>query len=860
MSKQPAQSELEGDARAEQALQQSDQAADHHGTRPDADQDPIATTIERAVERVGAVWPLYSFVTANPLSGFEDQPFHRAVADGERLFGGRGYPHPDIFRTAWERGQIDPDVLAGELEAHGIDRDPEALLEEMAAAEAARDADTESDEATEILDRVLSKWLAAFLDEGQAKWPMPNREEGFYAAWRSMVPYDGDVPGCDDSSDLPETATEALESVLDEHPEGRWIDIAEHHFAALPGWTGFIKQRVDDDTDPWQSTYPITLHEYLAVRLTLAELLDAPIEPSSDDERGADAGDESEGEDETPPLPERWLTAWEKSYREHLLEQLDGSVTDPADAGESSRPAAQLVFCIDTRSEIIRRYIEGQGRYETHGYAGFFGVPMRYRGYDATAAVDACPPIVDPEHRVVDRPDDEETATKRDRWTGLARATRKHFKRLKANVVAAFPFVEGGGAAYGSAMAARTLAPSAIASLENAVEERVPSQHEFCSPVLDYDDHDDHSHADHDLPQGMTLEEKVEYAQNAFALMGWTEFARLVVFTGHASETTNNPFDSSLDCGACAGNPGGPNARVLAEICNDPDVQAELRERGFQIPDDTVFLAGEHNTTTDEIDLFDDAVPESHREDLEQLRADLERAQAGAAAERLESMTDETDVNPEEAVAEVERKAADWAETRPEWGLAGNASFVIGPRELTDDESLDGRAFLHSYDWTTDPEGEALEAIMTGPLVVTQWINNQYYFATVDNGVYGSGSKITQNPLGNVGVVQGNGGDLMTGLPLQSLQCSDDEPYHQPLRLTAVIHAPRERVTDILRHHEDVKRLVDNGWVGDLTVIDPERDNEAFHYRGDLEWTSQSQTAMAARDQGQGPISTAAQD
>ncbi|ELZ11718.1 hypothetical protein C478_11110, partial [Natrinema thermotolerans DSM 11552] len=434
-------------------------------------------------------------------------------------------------------------------------------------------------------------------------------------------------------------------------------------------------------------------------------------------------------------------------------------------------------------------------------------------------------------------PADAESAAARDRWTGLATAARKHFKTLKSNLVAAFTFVEGAGSAYGSAMAARTLSPSTIATLESAIAERVPSRHEAAAPAVDYDAYDDHDHADHALPQGLSHEAKVEYARNAFELMGWTEFARLVVFTGHASETTNNPFGSSLDCGACAGNPGGPNARVLAAICNDPDVKAALREHGIDIPEDTVFLAGEHNTTTDEITLFDDDVPESHREDLASLRADLARARAEAAAERTASADDEA------AVDEVERKAADWAETRPEWGLAGNASFVIGPRELTADRDLDGRAFLHSYDWSVDPDGDALEAIVTGPLVVTQWINNQYYFATVDNGVYGSGSKVTQNPVGNVGVVQGNGGDLLTGLPLQSLKLDDERPFHQPLRLTAVIHAPRERVTEILRDHEDVRELLDNGWIGDLTVVDPERDNESFHYAGDLEWASHREEA-----------------
>ncbi|SEW24971.1 DUF2309 domain-containing protein [Natrinema salifodinae] len=807
------------------------------------DQRRIEESIDRAADRIGSVWPLHSFVTANPLSGFEDEPFHQAVAEGQRLFGGRGYPRPSVFRRAWEDGRIDPDVLHAELEARGIDRDPEDLLAEMAEGDAERG---EPDTATEEVDRVLSKWLAAFLDEGEAKWPMPNREEGFYAAWRSVAPYDGDAPGCDDPDDLPETATAALEAVLADYPVGQWDDILAHHLAALPGWSGFIKQRIDDDTDRWQERYPITLAEYLAVRLTLADLLDAPIEPEADAvESGGDgpAGDVADVDGDVP-LAESWLTAWEESYRDRLLEGLDDGVADPSSGDDGERPAAQLVFCIDTRSEVIRRHIEAQGPYETHGYAGFFGVPMRYRGHDSAGEADACPPIVEPEHHVVDRPDaDGDAATARERWTGLADAATHHFETLKKNVVAAFTFVEGAGGAYGSAMATRTLAPSAIAKLGAAVDERVPSAREICSPAIDSEEYDDHDHADHDLPQGMSLEEKVEYAASAFELMGWTVFARLVVFAGHASETTNNPFGSSLDCGACAGNPGGPNARVLAAICNDEDVRDALRDRGFEIPEDTVFLAGEHNTTTDELALFDDGVPESHREDIERLREDLASARAGAAAERTAATTGG---DPDAGVDEVERRAADWAETRPEWGLAGNASFVIGPRDLTDGRNLHGRAFLHSYDWTTDPDGEALEGIMTGPLVVTQWINNQYYFATVDNAVYGSGSKITQNPVGNVGVVQGNGGDLMTGLPLQSLKVADERPYHQPLRLTAVIHAPVERVTEILRTHEQVEHLADNGWIGDLTVVDPERDNAVFRYLGDLEWETDAAADPAA--------------
>ncbi len=777
--------------------------------------DQLTDCIDRAAETIGSVWPLHSFVTANPLAGFEDRPFDEAVAEAERLFGGRGYPHPSVFQQAWENGRIDPEILRAELQANRIDKDPETVLEEMETKE----RETTSDSEMDAVDRILSKWLAVFLDQGQANWSMPDRKQGFYAAWRELAPYDEEVPGCDDPSDLPETPREALEAILIEYPEHRWEAIFEHHLASLPGWSGLIKQRTDGNGDRWQDTYPITLAEYLAVRLTVADLLDAPIEP-----------DNLDSDCDELALAELWLCAWEQSYRDGLLAEITKPATD-----DRSRPAAQLVFCIDTRSEIIRRHIEAVGPYETHGYAGFFGIPMRYQAYDEDVKIDACPPIVEPQHHITDQPDSDEQDELYDRWARWTTAGRKHLKQLKSNVVAAFTFVEGAGSAYGTAMAARTLFPATVRDAVGAVEKQVPSPATFCTPALD----GGHAHTDGGLPCGMSHEEKVSYAETAFELMGWETFARLVVFTGHTSETTNNPFDASLDCGACAGNPGGPNARVLAAICNDEDVKASLRERGFEIPDDTVFLAAEHNTTTDEITLFDDEVPESHEEDIERLRADLSEARTAATAERTASMSERA----ENSVRETERRAADWAETRPEWGLAGNASFVIGPRELTAGKDLDGRAFLHSYDWQNDPDGEALEAIMTGPLVVTQWINNQYYFATVDNAVYGSGSKITQNQVGNVGVYQGNGGDLMTGLPMQSLQVDSEQVYHQPLRLTAVIHAPVEQVDDILRRHEEVRELLDNGWI-QLTVLDPEQENEPFHYQGELEWELETESEM----------------
>ncbi|WP_277554328.1 DUF2309 domain-containing protein [Halobaculum limi] len=776
----------------------------------------IQDSIDNAATTVGSVWPVHSFVTANPLSGFEDIPFGEAVTQAADLFGGRGYPTPETFRAAIDDGQIDPEILDAELADRGFDGDPVDLLEQMDTGVESTPTDADTD--AERVDHVLTKWLSAFLDEGRAEWAMPNRDDGFYSAFRSVAVHDGQVPDEGIVTDLPVSPVEAIESVLGSYPESQWLPIFEEQFAALPGWTGFIKQRSADD-GAWQSTYPITLTEYLAVRLALLDAFGVDVEPST--------GPDSADADPADELAEAFLSAWEASYRSEVVDSVAAESEALADSDAAGRPDAQLVFCIDTRSEVIRRHVEDTSDYETHGYAGFFGIPMEYQGYDSPVSVDACPPILDPQHRISEMPTDEEAKASHDRWSRLRETAGEVVETLKTNPATAFGYVESAGSGYGLALAARTLVPDRVAALLDAADDTVADDHEFCTPLV----HHQHTYAG-DLPVGLTHEEQVEYAATAFELMGWTEFARLVVFTGHASETANNPYDSSLDCGACAGNPGGPNARVLATICNDESVKADLRDRGFNVPEDTVFLAGEHNTTTDEVDLFDGDVPESHADDLEQLRADLATARERATAERADAMG----AAGASGVSETKRRSADWAETRPEWGLAGNAGFVIGPRGLTSDLDLDGRAFLHSYDYSTDPDGDALEAILTGPMVVTQWINTQYYFSTVDNAVYGSGSKVTQNPVGNVGVYQGNGGDLMTGLPLQSLMADDDTPYHQPLRLSTVVHAPVDRVTDILADHAELTRLLDNDWLS-LTVVDPTQEHRAFHYEEELTWS-----------------------
>jgi uncharacterized protein YbcC (UPF0753/DUF2309 family) len=733
--------------------------------------EEVQLKVSEAAKFLAPLPPIYRFVASNPLEGLVDFPFSEALELSQQLFTSHNCGEEHCL----------PETLSDLID----DRHPKLGF-------------------LSRLNRKIVRYCGAYCDKTQAQWSM-EKSGGLLHSWRKIVQHDlslGKRWKLLLSEELPQGPADALSFLL--HAIG--VEEAEYtvylrrHLFQLPGWASHLKWRESHGDDG-------VLTEYLAIRLFYELALSHTIvskmyrvderpwlqlglflNKNFDYCRHGHSANEQSAPDQGSP---------EAIYQSRLIHQIREAKIHGSSA--QMDPDVQLTFCLDVREERFRRALESIGghRYSTYGVAGFFGVPMRFLESGSHMERELCPIIIKP-LQCVHEVSDSESLNSQQALTTFAIMLQK---KLKSNLAGAFGFVDIAGPVYALSLFMKVFFPGLMKKANQRLHKR-----DSKAPLTHLDS------------TGFSLPERVSMAGNLLKSIGLTEnFAKTVVFCGHESSSSNNPYSSALECGACGGNSGRYNARVLADMLNENDVREGLAGFGISIPKTTHFVGAVHNTATDSVKLFTGSAPATHKSAIEQLEADLALTGDVTREERT-GLLPQTLLH---AFSKPESRSCDPAQVMPELGLLGNRALVVGPRSLTSSLNLEGQVFLHSYEWRQDTDGKVLQSIVAGAVMVASGINMQYYTSAINNAAFGSGNKVTLNPFGGIGVTQGLRGDLKIGLTEQSVMVQDNVPQTTPMRLLLIIQSPLAVIEQALKANPDAAKLVKNEWVN-LVVIAPE--------------------------------------
>lgn len=741
--------------------------------------------IEAACGSVAPLFPLRGFVAVNPLQGFTGLPFAAACAALQDCTGARLLPDGAEFQRLPAALRDDALLRLGVPPGTSVPPAPPAA----AALSFAATAESCLPGTLRLMRAMLGGFLASWFDAGQAAFGPPSGAR-LYTAWRAALPHDVSAEAAGFSGfrrhaaalpSRPETAIAQALAAL-EVPAALHDALMRRALGELGGWAGFAAAR------RWRAAQrdasDDTLLDLLAMRLSWDAALFATA-------RAAPARG----------LWRQRLAAWRPAlpdgageaalfWREFEAQRaLLAALAAPAEAAaRRAAPEArvQAIFCMDVRSERFRHALEhAMPALHSFGAAGFFGLPVAL-----TAKAPEAPPRggagapddTPPEHRcpVLLAPSLPAHLPARPR--GFAARCAEAWTRIRTGTLSALVFVEAAGLIYTGRLA-RGRAGGRPAPADTA--------------CLD----------------GVAADEAAALLEAFLRAIGLTrDFAPLLLLVGHGSATVNNPEEAGLQCGACGGHAGDANAALAAHLLNDPAVRAALARRGIEIPGATKAVAALHDTGADTLHWLG-ALPEDAT--LLQLLRDVEAA-AGLAGKAVRAARAPLlGTTP----ARLPARGVDWAETRPEWGLAGNAALIIGPRALTRGRDLAGRCFLHDYDAAADPDGALLAGIFAGPATVALSINLQYFASAMDPARCGSGDKLLHNVTGRLLALQGNDPVPGSGLARQSLFRGHDAA-HAALRLSLLVAASPAQIDAALARVPEMARLVRGRWCH-VFALDP---------------------------------------
>ncbi len=788
------------------------------------------TILTKVKKYVPTYWPLQSFIATNPLFNLIEQPLDECLSDLGKYVDIKGSESIEQYHQYYMNGEISlhnfelaiREFLSDKnLDSNYTNELKNALINPKVQYDL-EDAFNKSNQSISILysnqaakdknhiqsEKIkvkLIKFLADFLDLGQAKWDMPIKNDTLYLAWReySIVEDKYIRQAIEESPIDSEKAIEFLLTKLGIPAKAKYTEqyLIEILFQVL-GWCSIIKWLEERPDNPYIKK-KAAISDVLAIWLNLEYALllkhnwppaiDVNCNQSCDNAIHQVLCNHVTNESLLRMLNRYtisliWQRAHELNYRNQLIDNINVSKVTKT----TNTPDAQFLFCIDTRSEGMRRKLEFIGNYETFGFAGFFGIGFKLFDEQSGACSFQCPAIVVPEITLNNKIQPQPPLKK------LQTSISTIFNKTKSGYLAPLILFDILGGWFSMGLLGKTLMSEKINKLFKT------------SYASTYSDKSITTFQSSGEFNPEILAEKANFVLTAIGLK--SNFAPFVFISGHIAESENNPFQSSLDCGACGGNGGIPNSIVFCQALNDQKVRDILHSKyNIIIPKSTFFVSSSHNTTTDEFNYYNlDSMDEMQHKSFTTISSDISHAGALLREERLKCLFGE---------AAVDKRKSNWAELVPEMALANNAAFIIAPRELTANLHLDRRTFLHSYEPDLDQDGEILNFIFNAPVIVGHWINSQYYFSTTDMDIYGAGNKAIHNVVGQFGVMEGNFSDYKIGLPLQSVAYKN-KLVHQPLRLLVLVYARQKQIDKILANSPIVAAMFRGRWAH-LEVIEP---------------------------------------
>ncbi|MFN3850060.1 MAG: YbcC family protein [Spirosomataceae bacterium] len=761
--------------------------------------------------------PLKDFIHHNTLHAFQHKSFFEALQNSSKIFGYKTTLSLSEYRDNFAKGKVREAVLDKII----VEKKGKENLLRWKKYLTIKEYDVEivprigslranwkkkySIDMDSLVHPILFRTLCSYLDQGISIWGFPQKNGSFLGALRKIEKNSlSSLFRKKRAKDLLLNSDCKIQDLLgvlvgDEKLFEQYL--FDQQFAHQ-GWSGMVSA-VEDQPQTLLDQRKISLADLIAFELLLE--IDALDYQFGQDWQPLSKKITNIPQELFSPTPKTeldevlniWQEAFEWSYFDEVLA---GFRLEKVERKIISQKSFQALFCIDDRECSVRRYLEQiDPNCETFGTPGFFGVEFFYQPEDGKFLTKVCPAPVNPKHLIKE-----------------VGSTNKHIRDAH--------FTKHSHSFHSGWLISQTLGFwSAFKLFVNIFK---PSMSPATASSFKHMDklsrltieNKNHSHKEHDLQVGFTVEEMAIRVENVLKSIGLVEnFAPIVYVIGHGASSVNNPHYAAYDCGACSGRAGSVNARVFSYMANHSGVRNLLSLKGIHIPEGTQFVGGLRDTTRDEVMFYDENTLYPENQELHiKNEAKFEKAldlNAKERSRRFESI--DTHLSAARIHEKIKIRSVSLFEPRPELNHATNALCIVGRRELSKGLFLDRRSFLNSYDYQVDPDGKYLLNILNAAAPVCGGINLEYYFSRVDNQKLGAGSKLPHNVMGLFGVANGIDGDLRPGLPSQMIE------VHDPVRLLMVVEQFPEVVLKTIKTNTATYEWFKNEWVN-LVVVNPE--------------------------------------